>query len=379
MTKHRDLAFGNAFPESFVDALTEFISTYISPNTVVSIVNATTVQVSATTVDGQVCLGVNGRWRWITSNVQATDPGGAAAVHALWATASDNSFAIGPPEVDSTNYTFALAITTGAAPVGPALARQIGYVEWNGSAITNARLLLDDSATRGTLEPGDLIWSASSGTRNGALLCDGASYLRTTWPALFNALGGTSSPWGLPDGTHFNVPDLRGRVPIGVGTGAGLTARALAALGGVETYQLSAAESGVPAHTHPSGGAASGSTGTGVTGTGATGTAASGGTESALHTHQTTGGFLLARTSTLVGAGGLPAFSDDVGTFTFSGGNESVVHTHSTPSLSVPSLSVPSLSVSVTDPATPANSPAGAASAHQNMQPFVGLNVYVKT
>lgn len=375
MTKHRDLAFGNAFPESFVDALAEFISTHISPNAVLTILNATTIQLSAGVTDAQVCVAVNGRWRWITSNVQATDPGGAAAVHALWATASDNSFAIGPPEVDSTNYAFALAITTGAAPVGPALARQIGYVEWNGSAITSARLLFDDPATRGTLEPGDLIWSASAGTRSGALLCDGTSYLRTTWPALFNALGGTSSPWGLPDGTHFNVPDLRGRVPVGVGTGAGLTARALAATGGEESHLLSAAESGVPAHTHPSGGAASGSTGTGTTGTGTTGTATSG-QDSPDHIHAAPGA-LTAKFATLVGAGGTVAFGDDSGGFNT--GGASARHTHSLPGHSIPGLSVPSLSASVTDPATPANSAAAASSAHNTMQPWTGVNIFIKT
>lgn len=375
MTKHRDLAFGNAFPESFVDALTEFISTYISPNAVLTIVNATTIQLSAGATDAQVCVAVNGRWRWITANVQATDPGGGAAVHALWATASDNNFAIGPPEVDSTVYTFALAITTGAAPVGPALARQIGYVEWNGSAITNARLLGDDSATRGTLEPGDLIWSASSGTRNGALLCDGASYLRTAWPALFNALGGAASPWGLPDGTHFNVPDLRSRLPIGVGTGTGLSARALAATGGAETVQLTAAESGVPAHTHPSGGTASGSTGTGSTGGGTTGGATSS-VDTPDHQHDTEK--ILGYNPAAAG-GGSGGYCWGVASGSDYTGGATARHTHTVPGLSVPALSIPSLSASVTDPATPANSTAGASSAHQNMPPFVALNAFIKT
>jgi microcystin-dependent protein len=82
------------------------------------------------------------------------------------------------------------------------------------------------------------------------VFCDGVSYLRSTYLDLFNALGGAASPWGLPDGTHFNVPDLRGRVPIGVGTGTGLTARAIAAKVGEETHLLTAAESGSPIHNH---------------------------------------------------------------------------------------------------------------------------------
>ena len=39
--------------------------------------------------------------------------------------------------------------------------------------------------------------------------------------------------------TTFNVPDFRGRLPIGVGTGSGLTARTLGSNYGAETVTLS--------------------------------------------------------------------------------------------------------------------------------------------
>lgn len=91
---------------------------------------------------------------------------------------------------------------------------------------------------------------AGAAAPNNWLLCDGTSYLRTTYPDLFQALGGAASPWGLPDGTHFNVPDLRGRTVIGVGTGAGLTARTLAAALGEENHLLTGPESGIQAHNH---------------------------------------------------------------------------------------------------------------------------------
>ena len=52
----------------------------------------------------------------------------------------------------------------------------------------------------------------------GWLLCDGSSYGRTgTYAALFAAIGTT---WGYADANHFNVPDLRGRFPLGAGQGA---------------------------------------------------------------------------------------------------------------------------------------------------------------
>jgi len=49
----------------------------------------------------------------------------------------------------------------------------------------------------------------------GWLLCNGASLLRSTYPLLFAAIGTT---YGAADGTHFSLPDCRGRVSVGVGT-----------------------------------------------------------------------------------------------------------------------------------------------------------------
>jgi|SRR5215471_967873 len=52
----------------------------------------------------------------------------------------------------------------------------------------------------------------------GWLLCDGSAQSRTTYSALY-AVVGTS--YGAGDGsTTFNIPDLRGRIPIGMGTHA---------------------------------------------------------------------------------------------------------------------------------------------------------------
>lgn len=50
----------------------------------------------------------------------------------------------------------------------------------------------------------------------GWLLCNGAAVSRTTYAALFNAIG---TVFGVGDGvTTFNLPDLRDRVPIGANT-----------------------------------------------------------------------------------------------------------------------------------------------------------------
>lgn len=77
------------------------------------------------------------------------------------------------------------------------------------------------------------------------LVCDGSSLLRTDYPDLF-AIIGTS--YGSVDSTHFSLPDLRGRAPIAMGTGSGLTPRALGDSIGEEAHQLTAAE--LASHTH---------------------------------------------------------------------------------------------------------------------------------
>ncbi len=89
----------------------------------------------------------------------------------------------------------------------------------------------------------------------GWLICDGSAVSRSAYSQLFAAIG---TNWGVGDGsTTFNLPDLRGRTPIGAGTGVandGTTALTTRVLGtkniGVESVTLTAAESGVPAHAH---------------------------------------------------------------------------------------------------------------------------------
>jgi len=70
---------------------------------------------------------------------------------------------------------------------------------------------------------------------SGWLLANGDAVSRSTYSALWTALGTTSSPYGQGDGsTTFNLPDLRSRVPVGVGQGSGLTNRTLGGTVGTE-------------------------------------------------------------------------------------------------------------------------------------------------
>ena len=91
---------------------------------------------------------------------------------------------------------------------------------------------------------GAITQSASAGVvtttaPTGWLLCNGDAVSRVTYSALWTALGTTSSPFGQGDGsTTFNLPDTRGRVPVSVGTGSGLTARTLGGTVGTETHTV---------------------------------------------------------------------------------------------------------------------------------------------
>lgn len=83
-------------------------------------------------------------------------------------------------------------------------------------------------------------------------VCDGSALSRTTYSSLFAAL---STTWGAGDGsTTFNIPDLRGRVPVGSGAGSGLTSRTLAQEGGAETHDHSVPGLSVPGLSVPSAG-----------------------------------------------------------------------------------------------------------------------------
>lgn len=97
--------------------------------------------------------------------------------------------------------------------------------------------------------PGTVQMYAGASAPAGWVLCDGTAYSRTvTYDGLFAVTGTT---YGVGDGsTTFNVPDMRGRVPLGVGTGdaSDATAHALADKEGTETHALAFAES--PGHNH---------------------------------------------------------------------------------------------------------------------------------
>jgi hypothetical protein len=172
LTQHRDLNYGDRFPEAVTDALQQFISTLLV-NLRLILLNPTTVRIPAGGVNDQVGAGIMGRWRYVTANVDAAHPGGAAGQYDVFLTASDNVFVPSgnppgqTPEFDNTVYTFAMQIRTQGTTPTTALYRKIAEVTWDGAAITritmlagNAPLSISDvvvvapeTATRNTIRP----------------------------------------------------------------------------------------------------------------------------------------------------------------------------------------------------------------------------------
>lgn len=119
--------------------------------------------------------------------------------------------------------------------------------------------LLPPSA--GGIPRGTVLPYAGAAAPSGYVDCDGAAVSRVTYADLFAEVG---VAYGAGDGaTTFNVPDLRERVPVGVG---GSYSRGT--VGGAASVTLIG--NNLPAHTHAGGGAT--------------------GAESANHSHTTTTG-----------------------------------------------------------------------------------------
>lgn len=93
----------------------------------------------------------------------------------------------------------------------------------------------------GAVPPGTVTAFAGRTAPNGWLLCDGQSYSISTYRDLYNAIGTTYGGYGQ----SFQVPDLRGRFPVGKDTGTFAT---LGGKGGEEKHTLTVAE--MPAHQH---------------------------------------------------------------------------------------------------------------------------------
>ena len=111
------------------------------------------------------------------------------------------------------------------APQGSVFMRRDGAATNGGvlymktTGITDSKGWVDLATASGAtamLPPGLVMAFGGTTAPSGWLLCDGSAISRTTYSLLFTAIG---TSYGAGDGsTTFNLPDLRGRVPVGLGS-----------------------------------------------------------------------------------------------------------------------------------------------------------------
>lgn len=352
------MAYGDRLPLALVNPIQDFVSTYVSPNFVLSLANSTTVQIVAGVDNAVVAAGISGKWRFISATINRAHPGGVAGVYDVWVVAFDNSFA-GVPEVDSTVYDFQLRIvTSGGSPVtgsgATTFGRKVGEVTWDGAAITAIKQTVNSVFTG---YGAGIILDFEGPEANIPLntcVADGRYLDNVTEAAHFAVVGnqwnnfrGLASP---PAGKH-RVIDLRRINTVGLGnmgTGnastptviGGIARSGINTLGtfmGEEFHTLITAEmpnhahsgstGAEAAHTHTgttSGGSAHSHAATGLTFTGSGGTTSAG----SAHAHAATG---LTFTGNSVTSSNVSADHTHSGTTN----GESVSHTHDAGSLTV--------------------------------------------
>jgi len=190
---------------------------------------------------------------------------------------------------------------------------------------------------------GTVITFTGDALPDGYLLANGASLSRTEYAALYNVIGTT---YGSADSTHFNLPNLNGRVVVGLSS-SDTEFNSLGKTGGAKTVALTSSQ--LPAHTHTYSGT--------TTSTGST------------HTHTFTNGGSALVTGASSSHSGMPyangfTYASGSGWFTNVNKNTSSIqssgaHTHTYNG--------------TTDP-----SGASTVTAHNNLQPYITLKYIIK-
>jgi microcystin-dependent protein len=143
------------------------------------------------------------------------------------------------------------------AAVHPLITQIIEEAEMKGNVFKRQVLMLllvvvlsccGASSSQAGYDPyvGEIIMFAGNYAPEGWALCDGSVLSIAQYQVLYSVIG---PAYGGNGTTTFALPDLRGRMPLGVGSGPGLTPRSHASKGGTENTTLT--ESNIPYHTHP--------------------------------------------------------------------------------------------------------------------------------
>ena len=144
----------------------------------------------------------------------------------------------GEVSVPTYMYSFGSPVATLTAEVADGKITASGVLEASGVQATgnitaSGVLEASDVQTTGGVRlsfPAEIRMFAGSTAPTGWMLCDGAAISRTSYSALFAAIGDT---FGSGDGsTTFNLPSFINRSPLGAGT------RSVGTTGGGETHVL---------------------------------------------------------------------------------------------------------------------------------------------
>jgi microcystin-dependent protein len=124
----------------------------------------------------------------------------------------------------------------------------IGPAKLAENSVTNEKILdgavtLSKLAGGLALPTGAVVPYGGTGAPSGWLVCDGAEYATGDYPTLYGVIG---TAYGSGSGT-FKVPDIRGRIPVGVGIHSDVSAR------GKEENPTVAVGSRTPDHLHGAG------------------------------------------------------------------------------------------------------------------------------
>jgi len=95
----------------------------------------------------------------------------------------------------------------------------------------------------------DMKFSGRRNEHSGWIKADGRALAAGVYPAARAALVADGNPFGV-SGSNPLIPNMMGRVPMGAGSGAGLTARTFGGSGGAETHVLLPGETAIRNHEH---------------------------------------------------------------------------------------------------------------------------------
>ena len=165
--------------------------------------------------------------------------------------------------------------------------------------------------------------------------CNGQLLAISQWTAVFALVGTT---YGGDGQTTFAVPDFRGRVAVGTGTGNGLSNVQLGQMSGTETVALFITQ--IPAHNH-----------TATAGTGGTGTATLNAVTANGNTQSPSGNYIAASRTASVA---------------------SYIASGTTAAMNAGSITLSNITAGA-----PTIGITGGSGPHSNMQPYLGINYII--